>query len=110
LRCVLGAVTRSILLAAFVAAGAGCGRRSYCEIVCHCRADNGCLSGTLVSCESKATGDEEASQELGCSKEYEALASCLDDTAVCFSDWTVTTSCDVQQSVWNKCMAAAQGK
>jgi hypothetical protein len=104
------AIFGSILLIAVTATMAAC-HRSYCESQCSCNADRTCSTVLLNYCEQQATGTELAAHELGCSKEYDALLSCQTETVRCITDyWILTTACDIQQSVYDKCMAAAQGK
>jgi hypothetical protein len=111
LRRALGTVIRSILLVAAVGALMSCRRLSYCEARCNCNKDHSCNSNDLGFCNQSATGEELAAQELGCSKEYDALTTCQDETAACINGyWMVSTACDIQQNVYDKCMAAAQGK
>lgn len=106
-----GAIIRPILLVVGAAAVTACGRPPYCEIKCRCYPDDQCFQATLLLCETEARGDELASQQLGCSEQYDALATCRDETALCSkSDGMVVTSCDVQQDVWTKCLMAAQAK
>jgi len=113
LRRVLGTIVRFILLVAAASALMACHRPSYCEVVCACRRGDECSQIALSDCEKKATGDKLASEELGCSKEFDALTVCLDATAECVTDsinYFVIPSCDTQQIVYDKCMAAALGQ
>lgn len=101
---------RSILLAIAVTALAACGGpsgASVCEFDCDCTM---CPAAGLTDCKAKAKGNELASQELGCSKQYDALIECLDATSVCYLGGVVISRCDVQQNLWDKCMAAGQSK
>ncbi len=104
-------MVRPIALAIFVSTAAACGPSAdaLCKEQCDCENGLDCWSNAAPYgfCKSQAASDEQASELLGCSKEYNDLLSCRDATAVCFPPKFIT-NCDIQENLWNKCMTEAQ--